>query len=635
MNVSSSARPLPLKQRTSSADPRRDASLRTWASVLGLLKFREYLVTVDHFSIWRRHMAWAISDGKELRDHICQRYASSMVFMSLLLSAELGVLFNSAGVTTEMRHALMQTDHTLMSFWAGIVIIISAILTLLSLISTFTAWAIASAVHPCNAHCIFRSSIGQYAAELPGRFIVCSIYSFLVWLSLFFFILLPLGFYSLLLLLIVMGLFIHTITTFSAFGRIIMHTGAMGSQRIFDPEYESNLLPHSLHTNLLIKARNNLANCTSIMRQYRTPMMPLNGLNLSDRLGSTGSNCSQYTSSSRSVEIDTPLSHPLLLNSPAFNPSGSDKQLPKPARTRRRTESLVKFADGLDTNGDPWAESTTAVTPIPPAVRREHSGKEQQLSSGRRCIRNPVSPLSVEVAIASPRRSAAMLLPPQLPRPPAPDASPRHHLFGGIGVAPGVSFQSERAGRGEPPEHEFHRFAPGPETTAGTHGDDGDNQDLYDRWLTTSPSGISSSSTEFDSDTRNEMHEKRQADGGEIRPIDDQCPAIQGGPNQSVPSPGSSLWVNENRDGTRRLLTEEEKFDLEYGEFPDRTVDDSLVCEYSDNEEDEVEEAANGPRLSGNPRESSTTERQALLGRVSRRGRGCYDSVPSRKTPPS
>jgi hypothetical protein len=238
-----SSRPLPLKQRTSSVDPRRDASWRTWTSVLGLLKPREYVVTVDHFSIWRRHMAWAISDGKELRDHICQRYASSMVFMSLLLSTELGVLFNSAGVTTEMRHALMQTEHTLMSFWAGIFIIVSAILTLLSLVSTFTAWSMVSAVHPNNAHCVFRSSIGQYVAELPGRFIVCSIYSFLVWLSLFFFLLLPLGFYSILLLLIVTALFVHTITAFSAFGRIIMHTGAMGSQRIFEPESTTPFTP--------------------------------------------------------------------------------------------------------------------------------------------------------------------------------------------------------------------------------------------------------------------------------------------------------------------------------------------------------------------------------------------------------
>jgi hypothetical protein len=47
-----------------------------------------------------------------------------------------------------------------------------------------------NAIDEANAHCPFRSSIGQYAAELPGRFIVCSIYSFLLSFMLFFFLLL-------------------------------------------------------------------------------------------------------------------------------------------------------------------------------------------------------------------------------------------------------------------------------------------------------------------------------------------------------------------------------------------------------------------------------------------------------------
>jgi hypothetical protein len=77
------------------------------------------------------------------------------------------------------------------------------------------------------------------------------------------------------------------------------------------------------------------------------------------------------------------------------------------------------------------------------------------------------------------------------------------------------------------------------------------------------------------------------------------------------------------------LLTEEEKFDLEYGEFPDRTVDDSLVCEYSDNEEEDGEEA---PPPDGPLRETAATEeRQALLGV---RRLGGYDSVPSNKAVP-
>ena len=133
-------KPLPLKQRTSSVDHRRDYSHVTIVSLLGILKFREFLVTVDHFSIWRRHLAWAIEDGKELREYLTKRYASSMVFLSLLLGAELGVLFNSSGVTTEVREALRTEATGNIRFWVGIFIIFSAILTILGLISSFTAW---------------------------------------------------------------------------------------------------------------------------------------------------------------------------------------------------------------------------------------------------------------------------------------------------------------------------------------------------------------------------------------------------------------------------------------------------------------------------------------------------------------
>ena len=136
----SSSRPLPLKQRTSSLDKRRDYSHNTWWSLLVLLKVREYFVTVDNFSIWRRHLAWAMENGKDLRAYMTQRYGSSMVFMSLLLATELNVLFNSARVTTNVRDALMREAYLDIHFWAGIAVIISAVLTLLSLISIFTAW---------------------------------------------------------------------------------------------------------------------------------------------------------------------------------------------------------------------------------------------------------------------------------------------------------------------------------------------------------------------------------------------------------------------------------------------------------------------------------------------------------------
>jgi hypothetical protein len=349
----SNRKPLPLKQRTSSVDARRDYSTETWMSLIGVLKAREFVITVDHFSIWKRHLAWAMENGKDLREYVCQRYASSMVFMSLLLSTELSVLFNSAEVTTAVRQSLRDQRHDTISFWAGILVMCSAILTILGLLSSFTAWTMVSAVSDANAHCILRSSVGQYVAELPGRFIVGSIYTFILWLILFFFLLLPVGFYSLVLLIVCVALFVHTITAFSAFGRVIMHTGAMGSKPIFDASYESSLLPHSLHNNLLNKVRANLENNTSIMRQYRSKIRPIDRQFSLDEL--SGHLCDvsslEHSNSDRS-----------------FNNNINDTPPPPPSEDpprRQRTESLVKFADGFDTNGDRiTSATTTTATPL-------------------------------------------------------------------------------------------------------------------------------------------------------------------------------------------------------------------------------------------------------------------------------
>jgi len=191
---------------------------------------------------------------------------------------------------------------------------------------------VVSAVSVENTHCIFRSSIGQYVAELPGRYIVGAIYSFLIWICLYFFVLLPVGFWSIILLIFALGLFVQTITAFSAFGRVIMHTGAMGAQPVFEKTYESGLLPHSLHSCLLVKARANLSNKTSIMRQYQK-IKPM----------------AQYPFSED--EMTGHLSDRSVLSS-----STNNQPTEPPPLVRRRTESLVKFADGFDTKGERYTD---------------------------------------------------------------------------------------------------------------------------------------------------------------------------------------------------------------------------------------------------------------------------------------
>lgn len=331
-------------------------------------------------------MAWAMESGKDLRAYMTQRYGSSMVFMSLLLSTELAVLFNSAAVTTNVRAQLRQGNHQTISFWAGFMIIISALLTILSLISLFTAWGMVNSIDEVNAHCIFRSSIGQYAAELPGRLIVCSIYSFLIAFMMFFFLLLPLGPWSLVLLGSTAFLFIHIVSTFSAFGRVIMHTGAMGSGRIFSPEYEEFLLPHSLHANLLAKAQANLANNTSIIRQYRRKQQPID----------------------RSLTAEQMYDH---LSGKTSDRSGG---IPEDIPYRPRADSTVRFADvELDNNkrsagGSGNYHHYRSLTPLSDIS----SGRGSNLSSILDDNENPPSSLR--------KSSFSVPPPPRRPTPPPP-----------------------------------------------------------------------------------------------------------------------------------------------------------------------------------------------------------------------
>ena len=225
-----------------------------------------------------------MENGGDLRNYMTSRYASSMVFLSLLLAAELNVLFDSAPITTKIRQALQEQAHLTLQFWIGLTILISIILTLLSLIITYTAWGMVSAISDENAHCILRSSIGQYVGELPHRFLVGSIYCFLLWIIMMTFVLMPVGFWNIALVSVVVMLFIHVMTAFSSFGRLILHTTAMSTNRIFEEEYEQSLTPQPLQEQLYTRAKAEISNNTSITRQYRRKMEPLGRMYDQDEL---------------------------------------------------------------------------------------------------------------------------------------------------------------------------------------------------------------------------------------------------------------------------------------------------------------------------------------------------------------
>lgn len=141
----------------------------------------EWLLSVDHFPIWRQHLIYSHSNGKDLRDILVQRFSSNMVILSLFLSIEVSTLFSPSDSATEVRAALRSNDYFDMKFAIGIIIILDIILTLMAILAAFTAWAMVSAIGDKNVHYIIRSSIGLYATQLPSRMLVAATYLFLTW----------------------------------------------------------------------------------------------------------------------------------------------------------------------------------------------------------------------------------------------------------------------------------------------------------------------------------------------------------------------------------------------------------------------------------------------------------------------
>lgn len=233
-----------------------------------LPRFIESFVTVDNFPIWRRHIAWSEHDGSKLRNIMVQRFSSNMVFMTLLLSSDVAVLFSPSNPSENMRIDLLAGNYHTLNFWAGLFVCVSIFLCLCTIVATFTAWSIISTISGNNAHCIIRSTVGLHACQLPSRIIVAAVYSFVTWASLFMFILVPLG-WAILIVAVALLLILHIVRTFSALGRLIMYTGAMNDDRIFDVKAEEAMLPYDLLDNLVIKATAEKEKGTLVMEQYR------------------------------------------------------------------------------------------------------------------------------------------------------------------------------------------------------------------------------------------------------------------------------------------------------------------------------------------------------------------------------
>jgi hypothetical protein len=193
-----------------------------------------------------------------------------MVLLSLLLATEIHVFFNSSNELVQMRSILgtFPIAWDSLQFWIGLTILLDVYVTLMGLIATFTLWGMISAISDSNSHCLLRSSLGQYVTSLPPRLALASIYLFLLWILLF---VIDLVVWPLAIVLVALALimFFSIVLPLSAFGRLIMHTGAMSQRPILSADLEKDLMPSGLQASLLIRATHRQRRNVCVTAQYR------------------------------------------------------------------------------------------------------------------------------------------------------------------------------------------------------------------------------------------------------------------------------------------------------------------------------------------------------------------------------
>jgi hypothetical protein len=272
----------------------------------------EYFVTIDQSALWQKHIAWAKPMGSDLKAYISSQYSSRMVLLSLLLATEMSVFFNSSPALINLRqHLNIWGDNSnnnnnnngdideitaaqgILPFWIGFFLLLNICVTISGILATFATWNVVSAISDTNAHCLLRSSLGQYVATLSPRLVVASLYLFLLWFLLFVVELLfgdcgagagghnKRGLHVLLtkhlhlvilwacFLVAVTALFFSIVVPLSAFGRLVLHTGAMAEQPVLSESLQVELLPRGLHAGLVIRAHHSQKRRKTVTKQYQ------------------------------------------------------------------------------------------------------------------------------------------------------------------------------------------------------------------------------------------------------------------------------------------------------------------------------------------------------------------------------
>mmetsp|Transcript_23366 Transcript_23366/g.48521 ORF Transcript_23366/g.48521 Transcript_23366/m.48521 type:complete len:337 (+) Transcript_23366:406-1416(+) len=228
----------------------------------------DVFISVELTRLWYLHLVYSKKDGAELRNLFTNRFAALSTMISLFVASQVGALFSPSRPTETARTALEQLDYRNVAFWAGLALCVSLILSLLSLLATLSAWAIFNAVGTKNVHIILRSSQCLNAAALPSRLAMLSIFCYFLWLNLFWYVLADLA-VAVPLSAFCMVSFFGIISTYSAVGRVMMFSGALGNEQIMDYDVESDLGGAELATALVDRVVVAKKGDIPVSQQYR------------------------------------------------------------------------------------------------------------------------------------------------------------------------------------------------------------------------------------------------------------------------------------------------------------------------------------------------------------------------------
>ncbi|CAB9498938.1 expressed unknown protein [Seminavis robusta] len=237
-------------------------------------RLSDYVVSVDLSNEWRRHLVWSKKNGDDLKALVTGRYTSTSVFLSLLFSTEMAVIYSPSRPADEIREALENKEIHKVEFWAGLALCVSIFFSVSALVANFTAWSVFSSLSTENAPIVLRSNVGLYSAQLPSRLVVLALYLFFAVIVLTWWVVMP-GEAAFFLTLGGFLVIVHIIQTFSATANLVMLTGAMANMPIIEEDEEVHLSPGQLSDILIERARLAKKLKVDVMKQYRVDYQQL------------------------------------------------------------------------------------------------------------------------------------------------------------------------------------------------------------------------------------------------------------------------------------------------------------------------------------------------------------------------